>query len=77
MNFQEHYLEKTMNAIKILKEAGRYIIDVKLIRRINNVKASNRSDINFYWNSLQKLEEKGFLKLMGDKKPKKYKILED
>ncbi len=75
MDFQEEFLKKTINAINELIKNGVYIVNVRRIRRINKTKSSNRSDINFYWRSLEILEEKGFLKLFEGSKPKKYEIL--
>ena len=74
MDFFSKHLKETIEAINKLIENNVYIVNTKRIRRCYNIKASNRSKINFIWRSLNFLEKKGILALNGVTNPKTYKI---
>jgi len=68
-------LTDTIEAVNRLIESNVNIVNTKRIRRCFNIKASNRSKINFIWRALKILEEEGILTLNGSTNPKTYKIL--
>ena len=74
MDFFLSNLKETLGAINKLIDNNTGIVNVKRIRRCNNIKSSNRSKINFIWRSLRYLEDEGILKLNGITNPKTYKI---
>ena len=74
MDFFSRNLKETIDAINKLIENNVYIVNTKRIRRCYNIKASNRSKINFIWRSLNFLEKKGVLAINGVTNPKTYKI---
>ncbi|MHA1234398.1 MAG: hypothetical protein ACTSQL_04845, partial [Promethearchaeota archaeon] len=53
------------------------LVTTKSIRRCNNIKASNRSKINFIWRSLNYLEKEGILEMNGRYSPKTFIIKSD
>jgi hypothetical protein len=68
-------MDETIRAIwYIIRYKYTSLISVKKIRNLYNIKARDSSKINFYWRSLQVLEETGILKRYGSKKPKKYQV---
>jgi hypothetical protein len=75
MDFFEKNLKDTIEAINKLIDNNITIVNTKRIRRCYNIKASNRSKINFIWRSLKYLEEEGILTLNGVANPKTYKIM--
>ncbi|MFW9827299.1 MAG: hypothetical protein ACFFEY_06910 [Candidatus Thorarchaeota archaeon] len=77
MDFFQKNLRDTIEAINKLIDNNITIVTTKRIRRCYNIKASNRSKINFIWRSLKCLEEEGILTLNGITNPKTYKILKD
>ncbi len=70
-------LSDTVEAVNKLIESNVRLVNTKKIRRCFNIKASNRSKINFIWRALKILEEEGLLALNGITNPKTYKILTD
>ncbi len=74
MDFFLKNLKETLEAINKLMDNNITIVNTKRIRRCNNIKASNRSKINFIWRSLEYLEDVGILKLNGSTNTKSYKI---
>jgi hypothetical protein len=74
MDFFSRNLRDTMEAINKLIENNVGLVTTKSIRRCNNIKASNRSKINFIWRSLNYLEKEGILEMNGTYSPKSYKI---
>ena len=74
-NYQEYYMKKTMEAIEKLKENNVFVVNVKRIRRVLKVRSSNRSEINFYWRSLQQLEKEGKLVKENSTGPEDYRIV--
>jgi len=74
MNFFSRNLRETMQAINKLIDNNINLVTTKSIRRCNNIKASNRSKINFIWRSLNYLEKEGVLEMNGTYSPKSYKI---
>jgi len=74
MDFFSRNLKETMEAINKLIDNNINLVTTKSIRRCNNVKASNRSKINFIWRSLNYLEKEGILEVNGTYSPKSYKI---
>ena len=74
MDFFSRNLRDTMEAINKLIENNVSLVTTKSIRRCNNVKASNRSKINFIWRSLNYLEKEGILEMNGTYSPRSYKI---
>jgi len=76
MNINEKFMDETVCAIwNIIRYKYTSLITVKKIRNLYNIKSRNSSKINFYWRSLQSLEQTGILKRYGSKKPKKYQVL--
>jgi len=74
MDFFSSNLRETMEAINKLIDNNVNLVTTKSIRRCNNIKASNRSKINFIWRTLNFLEKKGILEMNGTHSPKSYKI---
>ena len=74
MDFFSRNLRETIEAINKLIDNNITLVTTKSIRRCNNVKASNRSKINFIWRSLNYLEKEGILEMNGTYSPKSYKI---
>jgi len=74
MDFFSSNLRETMEAINKLIDNKVNLVTTKSIRRCNNIKASNRSKINFIWRTLNYLEKKGILEMNGTHSPKSYKI---
>jgi hypothetical protein len=74
MDFFSSNLRETMEAINKLIDNNGNLITTKSIRKCNNIKASNRSKINFIWRSLDYLEKNGILEMNGTYSPKSYKI---
>ena len=74
MDFFSRNLRETMEAINKLIDNNISLVTTKSIRRCNNIKASNRSKINFIWRSLNFLEKEGILEMNGTYSPKSYKI---
>ncbi|MFX0024463.1 MAG: hypothetical protein ACFE9S_19250 [Candidatus Hermodarchaeota archaeon] len=70
-------MDETIRAIGyITKFEYHSFITVKKIRKFNQIEASDYSKINFYWRSLQALEDDGIIKRFGSKSPKKYCVLD-
>jgi predicted transcriptional regulator len=67
-----NYLREVLNVINDLIQDGNFNIDVKRLRKRSGIKSSNRSMINFYWQTLEFLEEKKIIKRIGCSKPKRY-----
>ncbi|MHA2287857.1 MAG: hypothetical protein ACXABG_03625 [Promethearchaeota archaeon] len=74
MDFFSRNLRETMEAINKLIDNNVNLVTTKSIRRCNNIKASDRSKINFIWRSLNYLEKEGILEMNGTYSPKSYKI---
>ena len=74
MNFFEKNLAETLEAINKLIDNNIREVNVKRIRRCNNITSSNRSKINFIWRALHHLEELHVLEKNGVNKPQTYKI---
>ena len=74
MDFFSRNLRETLEAINKLIDNNINMVTTKSIRRCNNIKASNRSKINFIWRSLNFLEKEGILEMNGKYSPKSYKI---
>ncbi|MBY9015064.1 MAG: hypothetical protein KGD68_05160 [Candidatus Lokiarchaeota archaeon] len=74
MDFFSRNLRETIEAINKLIDNNINLVTTKSIRRCNNIKASNRSKINFIWRSLNYLEKEGILEMNGQYSPKTYKI---
>ena len=77
MDFFSRNLRETLEAINKLIDNNVNLVTTKSIRRCNNIKASNRSKINFIWRSLNYLEQEGILEMNGRYSPKTYKIKSD
>jgi hypothetical protein len=76
MNFSKKYMDDTVWAIvHFIRESYNSIISVKKIRDFYRIDSLNYSKINFYWRSLQELEEKRILKRINSKIPKQYRVL--
>ena len=76
MDIPNKYLEQTICAIEsIIRYKYTSLITVKKIRKFYDVKSKDSSKINFYWRSLQALEETGILKIYEPKKPQRYQVL--
>ena len=75
MNIPEKFMEQTICAIEnIIRYKYTSLITVKKIRKLYNIKSRDISKINFYWRSLQYLEQTRILKMFGSKKPKSYQV---
>ena len=75
MNIPKKFMDETIRAIEnIIRNKYMSLITVKKVRNLYNIKSIDSSKINFYWRSLQVLEETGILKRYGSKKPKKYQV---
>jgi len=76
MNIPEKFMDETIRAIEnIIRNKYMSLITVKKLRNLYNIKSIDSSKINFYWRSLQSLEQTGILKRYGSKKPIKYQVL--
>ena len=76
MNIHDRFMDETIFAIEnIIRYKYTSLITVKKIRNLYNIKSRDSSKINFYWRSLQALEQSGILKRYGSKKPIKYQVL--
>ena len=76
MNFVQKYLNETIRAIEYITRSNLdTIIDVKKIRAFYDIDTADKSKINFYWRSLQFLEERGILELIGNRTPRQYRVL--
>ena len=76
MNIPEKFMDETIRAIEnIIRNKYMSLITVKKVRNLYNIKSIDSSKINFYWRSLQALEQTGILKRFGSKKPIKYQVL--
>lgn len=63
-----------LEAINELITKGKTFINVKRIRNFLNIKAKNRSKVNFIWRSLEYLEKNGYIELFSVKSPKIYRL---
>ena len=76
MKVPEKFLDETIRAIGIItKDKYDSLISVKRIRDLYKIDPLDYSKINFYWRSLDYLEEHKVLKRFESKLPKKYKVL--
>lgn len=75
MDFFIENLRETVSAVNKIIDRKISYVDVKRIRKIINIKSSNRSKINFIWRSLKVLENDGILSCSGSSSPKTYKIV--
>jgi len=50
------------------------VLEVKSLRRVLEIKSSDRSKIIFLARALQKLNDLGFLEYIGHNSPKKFKV---
>jgi len=74
MDFFIEHLKDVLEAVNKEIENNIFMINTKRVRKIHNVKSSNRSKINFISRSLEYLEKEGILILMNGKSPKNYMI---
>jgi len=70
-------LSETIEGVNRLIDRKINLVNTKRIRRCFNIKASNRSKINFIWRALKILEEEGLIAENGISNPKTYKIVTD
>jgi hypothetical protein len=76
MKIPEKFLDETIRAIDaITKDNYDSLISVKKIRDLYKISSLDYSKINFYWRSLDYLEEHKVLKRFNTKVPKKYQVL--
>jgi hypothetical protein len=76
MKIHEKFLDETIRAIDaITKDNYDSLISVKKIRDLYKISSLDYSKINFYWRSLDYLEEHKVLKRFNTKVPKKYQVL--
>jgi len=75
INYLEKNLKSTIEAINKLIEDISQFVDTKTIRRINNIKSSERSKTHFIWRCLKILHSQGYLELNRQSKPRQYKII--
>jgi hypothetical protein len=69
-------MDETIRAIvHFIRQNYNAIISVRKIREFYRIDSLNYSKVNFYWRSLQELEEKGILKRINLKVPKEYRIM--
>jgi hypothetical protein len=77
MNIHKKYMDETVRAIGyITKFEYHSLITVKKIRKFNKIEPSDYSKINFYWRSLQTLENDRIVRRFGSNSPKKYRVLD-
>jgi len=74
MDFFIENLKDVLEAVNKKIENHRLTINTRIIRRLYDIESSNRSKINFIWQSLQYLEKEGILILINGKRPKNYMI---
>ena len=76
MDFFLKNLREVLVAINKLIDKGLITVNTKKVRICNNVKASNRSKINFIWRTLDYLEQQEILgkNCSFKRKTKNYKI---
>ena len=75
MDFFLKNLEEVLEAINKLIEKNIVMINTKKVRQCYNIKASDRSKINFIWRALDFLEQEGVLDQNGKVSPKNYHIM--
>lgn len=76
MKIPEKFLDETIRAIELItKDSYDSLITVKKIRELYKIDSLDYSKINFYWRSLDYLEEHKVLKRFNSKVPKKYQVL--
>ena len=76
MKIPEKFLDETIRAIGVItKSEYNSLISVKKIRELYKIDPSDYSKINFYWRSLDYLEEHKILKRFESNLPKKYQVL--
>ena len=75
MDFFKKHVSETLDAINNLLDMGVKTFNVRRIRRINDVKPTDRSTINFIWRTLKMLEKNGVLEKIGKNSPASYKII--
>ena len=74
-NHFEKYLKFTIEGINKLIEDKSHFVDTKTIRKINDIKSSERSKTNFIWRSLKILYSQSYLENNGYSNPRRYKII--
>ncbi len=74
MDFFLKNLREALEAINKLIDKHLITVNTKKVRQCNNVKASDRSKINFIWRALGFLERQEILEKNGSVKPKNYII---
>ncbi|MFW9829200.1 MAG: hypothetical protein ACFFEY_16620 [Candidatus Thorarchaeota archaeon] len=76
MNILQKYIDETVRAIGYITHFEYHsLISVKKIRKLYKIGPSDYSKINFYWRSLQYLEENKVIKRFGSKTPRRYQII--
>ncbi len=76
MKIPEKFLDETIRAIGVItKSEYNSLISVKKIRELYKIDPLDYSKINFYWRSLEYLEEHKVLKRFESNLPKKYQVL--
>jgi hypothetical protein len=76
MKIPEKFLDETIRAIGVItKDKYDSLISVKRIRELYEIDSLDYSKINFYWRSLDYLEEHKVLKRFESNVPKKYQVL--
>ena len=76
MNILKKYIDETIRAIGYITHFEYHsLISVKKIRKLYKIGPSDYSKINFYWRSLDYLEEHKILKRFESNLPKKYQVL--
>ena len=63
-----------MRIIELIEYNSQFV-DIKTIRRINNIKSSERSKTNFVWRSLKILHSQGYLERNEQSRPRRYRII--
>ncbi len=74
MDFFLKNLREVFEAINKLIDKDLITVNTRRVRQCNDVKASDRSKINFIWRALGFLEQQEILGKIGSVKPKNYKI---
>lgn len=73
--FYKKVLEETIQAINKCYDKNITDINVRRVRKCNDISSNQRSKINFISRALEDLKKLGYLKFIGRNSPKKYQIL--
>ncbi|MHA1728985.1 MAG: hypothetical protein ACTSWY_09660 [Promethearchaeota archaeon] len=75
MAYYKKVLKETVFAINMCYDKNFLEVNVRRVRKCNNIPGNSRSKINFISRALQDLDKLGYLEFVGRNSPKRYKIL--